>query len=83
MLEESVCEDDSTSSEWGSSSFPISQGCNVVTPTIPIATTPSPEGNPVPLTIPTVPLWSVVPQPNTELFPKWLRDHQEEQQHVL
>jgi hypothetical protein len=54
ILEESVGEDDLTSSEGESSGFPISQGCNVVTPVIPIATTPLSEGTPSPLTIPTV-----------------------------
>jgi hypothetical protein len=53
---ESTNEDDSTSSNRGSSSFPISWGCNVVTLNTPIATTPPPEGTPALLTIPMVPL---------------------------
>jgi hypothetical protein len=43
ILEESVSEDDSASSDGGSSSFPIPRECNVVTSAIPIATTPSSE----------------------------------------
>jgi hypothetical protein len=50
ILEESTGEDDSSSSEGRSSSFPISRDYNVVTPTITIATMPLPEGPPVPLT---------------------------------
>jgi hypothetical protein len=42
VLEESTSEDDLTSSEGGSSSFPISQGYNVVTPAVPTAATPPP-----------------------------------------
>jgi hypothetical protein len=40
ILEESVDEGDTTSSEGGSSGFPISRGCNMVTPIVPITTTP-------------------------------------------
>jgi hypothetical protein len=56
ILKESTDEDDTTSSGGGSSSFPISRGCNMVTPTVPIRTTPPSEGTLVPLTILTVPL---------------------------
>jgi hypothetical protein len=45
--EESTGEDNSASSEGGSSGFPISQGCNVVTSTVPIATTTPLESTPV------------------------------------
>jgi hypothetical protein len=61
ILEESVDEGDTTSSGGGSSGFPISRGCNMVTPTVSIITTPPSEGIPVHLTIPTVPLWIIVP----------------------
>jgi hypothetical protein len=56
ILEESTNEDNITSSGGGSSAFLISQGCNVVTPTVPVTTTPPSEGTSAPLTIPTVPL---------------------------
>jgi hypothetical protein len=56
ILEESTNEDNITSSGGGSSAFLISQGCNMVTPTVPVTTTPPSEGTSVPLTIPTVPL---------------------------
>jgi hypothetical protein len=68
ILEESTGEDDLASSEAGSSSFPISWGCNVVTPTIPIVTTSPSKGTPVPLTTPTVPLQTIVPQLDTRLL---------------
>jgi hypothetical protein len=55
----------------------------MVTLTIPIMTTPPPKGTPVPLTIPIVPQWAIVPLPNTELLPERLRVYQEEQQCVL
>jgi hypothetical protein len=70
ILKESASKDDSTSSYGGSSDFPISQGCNMVTPAVPIMTTPPPEGTPALLTIPTVPQWTTVPQPDTALLPK-------------
>jgi hypothetical protein len=40
----------------GSSDFPISQKCYVVTPIVPIMTMPPSEGTLTPLTIVTVPL---------------------------
>jgi hypothetical protein len=83
ILQESTGEVDSASSKGGSSSFPISQGCNVVTPIIPIATTLPSEGTPAPLTIPMVPLRTAVPQPYTRLLREWLWAYQEEQQCVL
>jgi hypothetical protein len=43
ILEELPNEDDSTSSDGESSSFPIPRECNVVTSAIPIATTPPPQ----------------------------------------
>jgi hypothetical protein len=44
ILEESTNEGDTASSGGGSSSFPISKGCNLVTPSVPITTTPPPVG---------------------------------------
>jgi hypothetical protein len=61
ILEDSTSEDDSISCEGGSSVFPISRECNMVILVVPIATTPLPEGTPVPLTVPTIPMWTVVP----------------------
>jgi hypothetical protein len=55
-LKDSANEGDTTSSRGGGSSFPISQECNVVTPTVPITTTPPSDDTPMPLTIATVPL---------------------------
>jgi hypothetical protein len=52
----------------------------VVTPIVPITTTLPPEGTPVPLTIPTVPLWAVGPQLDVGLPPKQQQAYQEEQQ---
>jgi hypothetical protein len=61
ILKESTDEGDITSSRGGSSDLPMSRGCNVVTPTIPIMTMPPPEGTSMPLTIATVPLGTVIP----------------------
>jgi hypothetical protein len=61
IFEESTDEGDTTSGGGGSSDFSISQGCNVVTPTVPITSTSPLEGTLTPLTIPTVLLWTVVP----------------------
>jgi hypothetical protein len=85
ILEESVGEDDSTSSEGGSFGFPISQDCHVVISVVPIATTPPPEGTPTSLSIPMVLSWTTVPQLDTGLPPppKRLRAYQEEEQHIL
>jgi hypothetical protein len=80
ILEESTNEGDTAFSGGGSFDFPISQGCNIVTPSAPIKTTLPSEGTPATLTIPTVPLWTVVPQPNTGLCPKQQQAYQEEQQ---
>jgi hypothetical protein len=78
ILKESVDEDNTTSCGGGSSGFPIPRGCNVVTPIVPITSTPPSEGTPTPLTILTVPLWIAVPQSDTELPPGWLQAYQEE-----
>jgi hypothetical protein len=83
IFEDSTSEDDLASSDGGSPNFPLSQGCNVVTPTIPIITTPSLKGTPMPQTIPTVPLWTIMLQSDTKLLPKRLRVNQEEHQRVL
>jgi hypothetical protein len=83
ILKESTSEDDSALSDGGNSGFPIPQDCNVVTSVIPIMTTPPPEATPAFQTTPTVPRWTVVPQPSTKLLPEWLRANQEEQQCIL
>jgi hypothetical protein len=44
ILEESTNEGDTASNGGGSSGFPISQGCNMVTPSVPITTTPPSVG---------------------------------------
>jgi hypothetical protein len=76
ILEESTGKDDSASSTGGSSGLSISQKCNVVTLTVPIATTPLSEGTLVLLTIPTVLLWTIVPQPDNGRPPEWLWAYQ-------
>jgi hypothetical protein len=83
ILEDSASEDDSTSNEGESSGFPIPQGCNMVTTAIPIMTTPPQGGALAPLTIPTVPQWTAVPQPDTGLLVEWIWVYQEEQQCIL
>jgi hypothetical protein len=80
ILKESLDEGDTTSSGWGGSDFTIYRGCNVVTPTVPITTTPASEGTPATLTISTVPLWTTVPQLDPGLPPKELQAYQEEQE---
>jgi hypothetical protein len=80
ILEESFDKGDTASGRGGNSGIPGRQGCNVVTPTVPIATTPPPEGTLVLLTIPTVPLRTAAPQPDTRLLPKQQQAYQEEQQ---
>jgi hypothetical protein len=61
ILKESSNEGDVASGGGGCLGFPSSQGCNVVTLTIPIATTPSSESTSVLLTILTVILWNAAP----------------------
>jgi hypothetical protein len=56
ILEEFIDEGDTTSSGWGSSVFPISRGCNMVTPIVPITITPLSESTLMHLTILTVPV---------------------------
>jgi hypothetical protein len=51
ILEESANEGHTTSREGGSSDFPIFGGCNMVTPIVPITTTPPHEGTLTRLTI--------------------------------
>jgi hypothetical protein len=80
ILEDSSNEGDTASSRGRSSSSPDPQGCNVVTPTIPITTTPLSEGTSVPLTIPTVPLQIIVPQSGPVLLHEQHQDYQEEKQ---
>jgi hypothetical protein len=70
ILEKSADEGDTTSSKGRSSDFPISQECNMMTPFIPITTTPPSEGTPTPLAIATVPLQTVAPQPDPGLTPE-------------
>jgi hypothetical protein len=48
VITETTGEDDLSSRGGGSSGFPISHGCNMVTPAVPIATTPLLEGTLVP-----------------------------------
>jgi hypothetical protein len=69
ILEDSVDEFDTTSSG-GSPDFHIYQKRNTVTPSIPIKTTLLPEGTPMPLTIATVPLWTIVLWLDTDLPPE-------------
>jgi hypothetical protein len=52
----------------------------MVTLTVPIATTPPLEGTLVSLSILTVPLQTVTPQPCTRLLPEQQQAYQEEQQ---
>jgi hypothetical protein len=80
IFEESADEGDTTSRGGGSSDFPISQGCNMVTSTVPITTTPQPEGTSVPLTILMVPLQTAIPQQDTRLLHEQQQAYQEEQQ---
>jgi hypothetical protein len=54
ILEDSIDEGDTTSSGGGSSCFPISRECNMVTLAVLITTTPSSEGTLMPLAIATV-----------------------------
>jgi hypothetical protein len=70
ILEESPSEVDSTSSDGKSSSFPIPREFNMVTSTIPIATTPPLEETPTLQTIPAVSQWTTVPQPDIRLLPE-------------
>jgi hypothetical protein len=52
----------------------------MVTPTVPFTITPSSWGAMMPLTIPTVPLWTTTPQPDIGLLPEQQQAYQEEQQ---
>jgi hypothetical protein len=70
ILKESTDEGDIASSGGGSSNIPISRGCNVVTPSVPITTTPLSEGTKSPLTIATVLLWTVIRHPDIGLLPE-------------
>jgi hypothetical protein len=54
ILEESLSEHDSASSEEESSDFPIPKVCNAVISAIPIARTPPPEETPTPQIVPAV-----------------------------
>jgi hypothetical protein len=70
ILEDSIDEGEIASSRGRSSSFPISQEFNMVTPTIPITTTQLLEGNPMTLAIAAVSLCTVVQQLDTRLPPE-------------
>jgi hypothetical protein len=70
ILEESSDEGDTTLGGGESSSYPGPRGCNVVTPTVPISTTPLPEGTSAPLAILMVPLWTTAPQLDVGLLPE-------------
>jgi hypothetical protein len=65
ILEDSADEGDTSSNGGGSSGFPISQGCNMLTLTVPITTTSPLEGTLMPLTILTVPLRAIILQTAT------------------
>jgi hypothetical protein len=52
----------------------------VVTPVVPITTTPLPESTLTLLTIPTVQLWTTAPQPGNVLLFEQQQAYQEEQQ---
>jgi hypothetical protein len=73
VLEECSDEGDTISVGGVSSGFPGPLGCNVVTPTIPITTTPPQENTSALLTIPIVQLRATAPQPGTGLL---LEQHQ-------
>jgi hypothetical protein len=79
ILEDSADEGDIASSGGRSSGFPISWECNIVTPSVPTTTTSLSEGTPPPLAIATVPLWTVIPQPDPGLPPEQQQAYQEEQ----
>jgi hypothetical protein len=70
VLEESSDESDAALGRGGSLGFPGPQGCNVVTPTIPIATTPPPENTLTLLTIVMVQLQTATLQPGIGLLPQ-------------
>jgi hypothetical protein len=80
ILEDSSDEGDMASGRGGGSCSFSPRGCNVVTPTIPIATTPSPEDTPTLLTIPMASLWTAAPQPGTGLLPEQQQAYHDEQQ---
>jgi hypothetical protein len=69
-LKEFSDEGNTTSSEVESSGLPVTRGCNVVTPIIPITTILPPENTPALLTVPTVLMWTAAPQPGTGLLPE-------------
>jgi hypothetical protein len=70
ILRESFDEGNVASGGGGSSGFPGPRACNVVTPTIPIATTPLLKNTLALLTIPTTQLWTATPQLGIGLLPK-------------
>jgi hypothetical protein len=78
ILEESYDEGHTTSGRGGISGFPNPQGCNMVTQTIAIATTPPLEGTLAFLTIPTVRLQTVALQLGTGHHPEQQQAYQEE-----
>jgi hypothetical protein len=80
VLEESSDEGDTTSGGGGALDYLALEGCNVVTPTVPITTTPPPENTLALLTTPTVPLWTAALQPGTGLLLEQQQTYQEKQQ---
>jgi hypothetical protein len=68
-LKDSSDEGDPVSGKGGSFGSPGPQGCNVVTPTSLIITTPVPENTLVLLSILSVPVWTAAPQPGMKLLP--------------
>jgi hypothetical protein len=79
ILEESFDGSSTTSGEGGSFGSPGPQGCNMVTPTVPITTTPPSENTPALLTIPTVTVQTAAPQPGVGLLPEQQQAYQEEE----
>jgi hypothetical protein len=65
--------------EGPSSGSPSPQGCNMVTLSVPITTTSALESTPTLLTIPTVTVWTAVPQPGMELLYDQQQAYQEEE----
>jgi hypothetical protein len=69
IIEQSSDDDGVSLREAGSSRSPGPRGCNMVTPTVPIVTTPAPESTLALLTIPTVPVQTAALQLGIGLLP--------------
>jgi hypothetical protein len=79
-LEASSNEDGATSGVGGSSGSPGLRGCNMVTPTDPITTTPVSENSPALQTTPTVVVRTAVLQLGMEFLLDQQQAYQEEQE---